>query len=109
MTMNRAAGAAECTLFDADSHYYEARDAFSRHLDPKLGERTVMEVIVDGRVRHVVGGRLNHAVTNPTFDPVSKPGALYRYFRGNPDGRDLQEYHADAEPIRPEYRDRDSR
>ncbi|HLN17509.1 MAG TPA: amidohydrolase family protein [Acidimicrobiales bacterium] len=93
------------TVFDADNHYYEAPDAFTRHLDPRLGERAVMEVQVGGRVRHVVGGRLNHAVTNPTFDPVTRPGALYGYFRGNPEGKSLREYLADAEPIRAEYRD----
>jgi predicted TIM-barrel fold metal-dependent hydrolase len=92
-------------LFDADNHYYEARDAFTRHLPPKMAERTVTEVTINGRVRHLIGGRLNHAVTNPTFDPVSKPGALYSYFRGNPDGKDLRALLSDAEPIRPEYRE----
>jgi hypothetical protein len=97
--------AARPALFDADNHYYEARDAFTRHISPRLAERTVMEVTIGGRVRHVIGGQLNHAVTNPTFDPVSKPGALYGYFRGNPDGRDLRELLSDSERIRPEYRD----
>ena len=101
--------AAPLNLFDADNHYYEARDAFTRHLDPRMAERTVMEVTINGRVRHVIGGRLNHAVTNPTFNPVSKPGALYAYFRGNPEGKDLRQLLADAEPIRPEYRDPESR
>jgi predicted TIM-barrel fold metal-dependent hydrolase len=96
-------------LFDADNHYYEARDAFTRHRPPRLAERTVMEVIVNGRVRHVIGGRLNHAVTNPTFDPVSKPGALYAYFRGNPEGKGLRELLSDTEPIRPEYREPEAR
>ena len=27
--------------FDADNHYYEAIDAFTRHLDPELGPRIV--------------------------------------------------------------------
>jgi predicted TIM-barrel fold metal-dependent hydrolase len=92
-------------LFDADNHYYEARDAFTRHLPPRMAERTVTEVTINGRVRHLIGGKLNHAVTNPTFDPVSKPGALYAYFRGNPDGKGLRELLSDAEPIRPEYRE----
>jgi predicted TIM-barrel fold metal-dependent hydrolase len=96
---------ARTALFDADNHYYEARDAFTRHLARGMGERTVMEVTINGRVRHLIGGRLNHAVTNPTFDPVSKPGALYGYFRGNPEGKDLRELLSDAEPIRPEYRE----
>jgi predicted TIM-barrel fold metal-dependent hydrolase len=97
------------TLFDADNHYYEARDAFTRHLPPGMAERTVMEVTINGRVRHLIGGRLNHAVTNPTFDPVSKPGALYGYFRGNPEGKDLRALLSDAEPIRAEYREPEAR
>jgi predicted TIM-barrel fold metal-dependent hydrolase len=97
------------TLFDADNHYYEARDAFTRHLPSGMAERTVMEVTINGRVRHLIGGRLNHAVTNPTFDPVSKPGALYAYFRGNPEGKDLRALLSDAEPIRAEYREPEAR
>ena len=26
-------------IFDADNHYYEAEDAFTRHLDPKMRRR----------------------------------------------------------------------
>jgi len=102
-------GAERHPLLDADNHYYEARDAFTRYLPPRTAERTVMEVTVNGRVRHVIGGRLNHAVTNPTFNPVSKPGALYAYFRGNPDGKDLRALLSDAEPIRPEYQNPQAR
>jgi predicted TIM-barrel fold metal-dependent hydrolase len=102
-------GAERHLLFDADNHYYEARDAFTRYLTPQQAERTVMEVTVNGRVRHVIAGRLNHAVTNPTFNPVSKPGALYAYFRGNPEGKDLRALLADAEPIRPEYQSPEAR
>ena len=28
-------------VFDADNHYYEALDAFTRHLDPTLGARVI--------------------------------------------------------------------
>ena len=28
-------------VFDADNHYYEALDAFTRHLDPTLGPRVI--------------------------------------------------------------------
>jgi hypothetical protein len=28
-------------VFDADNHYYEAEDAFTRHLPPELGPRCV--------------------------------------------------------------------
>lgn len=95
--------------FDADNHYYEALDAFTRHLDPSLGDRCVQWAQVGGRRYHVVGGVLSKAVANPTFDPVAKAGAMHDYFRGNPDGRDPLSFLTDREPCRPEYRDRDAR
>jgi predicted TIM-barrel fold metal-dependent hydrolase len=95
--------------FDADNHYYEALDAFTRHLDPAWGPRTVQWAEIDGRRYHVVGGRVSRAVVNPTFDPVARPGVLKDYFRGNPDGADPLELLRARERIRPEYRDRDAR
>jgi len=95
--------------FDADNHYYEALDAFTRHLDPKLGPRCVQWAEINGRQYHVVGGRVSHAVVNPTFDPIAKAGAMHDYFRGNPEGKSPLEFLRDREPIRPEYRDRDVR
>jgi predicted TIM-barrel fold metal-dependent hydrolase len=96
-------------VFDCDNHYYEALDAFTRHLDPVLGPRCVQWCEIDGRSYHVVGGRVSRAVTNPTFDPIAKPGAMYDYFRGNPEGRNPLEFLRDREPIRSAYRDRDAR
>jgi predicted TIM-barrel fold metal-dependent hydrolase len=95
--------------FDADNHYYEALDAFTRHLDPRHGPRTIQWAEIGKRKYHVVAGRVSHAVVNPTFDPVAKPGALHDYFRGNPDGRSPLDFLRDRERIRPEYRDRDAR
>lgn len=95
--------------FDADNHYYEAEDAFTRHLDPKLGPRVIQWCQIGKRKYHVIGGQVSHAVTNPTFDPVSPPGAMAEYFRGNPSGKLPMEYLAHHEPIRPAYRDRDAR
>lgn len=95
--------------FDCDNHYYEALDAFTRHLDPALGPRCVQWCEIDGRQYHVVGGRVSRAVTNPTFDPIAKAGAMHDYFRGNPDGKSPLEFLREREPIRPEYRDRDAR
>jgi predicted TIM-barrel fold metal-dependent hydrolase len=95
--------------FDADNHYYEAVDAFTRHLDPKLGPRIIQWAQIDGRMYHVIAGKVSRAVVNPTFDPVAKAGAMAEYFRGNPSGRSPAEYLRDREPIRPEYRDRSAR
>ena len=96
-------------VFDADNHYYEARDAFTRHLDPKLGARAVQWAEIDGRQYHVVGGKISRAVTNATFDPIAKPGALHDFLRGRGDGRSAYALLRDHEPIRAEYLDRDAR
>ena len=96
-------------VFDADNHYYEAPDAFSRHLDPALAPRCIQWAEIDGRSYHVIGGRVSRAVSNATFDPVSKPGCLYDYFRGNTVGVNPLALLRDSEPVRPEYRDRDAR
>ncbi len=95
--------------FDCDNHYYEALDAFTRHLDPALGPRCVQWCDIDGRKYHVVGGKVSRAVTNATFDPIAKAGAMHDYFRGNPDGKSPLEFLREREPICAEYRDRDAR
>jgi len=98
------------TTFDADNHYYEATDAFTRHLDPTMARRAMQWAEIDGRRRLLVAGTVNRFIPNPTFDPVAKPGALDEYFRGrNPDGKGMAALFGDLEPIRPEYRDRDAR
>lgn len=95
--------------FDCDNHYYEAPDAFTRHVDPKWHRRCVQWCEIEGRKYHVVGGKVSHAVANPTWDPIAKPGALHDYFRGNPDGRSPLEMLKDREPLPAEYMDRDAR
>ncbi len=92
-------------VWDADNHYYEALDAFTRHLAPGDGPRCVQWATIEGRQYHVLGGKVSRAVANPTFDPISKPGCLSEYFRGNPNNVNPLELLADHEPIRPEYRD----
>jgi predicted TIM-barrel fold metal-dependent hydrolase len=95
--------------FDADNHYYEALDAFTRHLNPAYGPRTVQWCEINGRKYHVVGGKVSHAVVNPTFDPVAKAGAMHDYFRGNPDQKSPLEFLREREPIPAAYRDKDAR
>lgn len=70
--------------FDCDNHYYEAIDAFTRHLDPAHGPRCVQWAEIGKRKYHVVGGKISRAVTNATFDPIAMPGAMYEYFRETP-------------------------
>jgi hypothetical protein len=97
-------------LFDCDNHYYEAEDAFTRHVPRKMQSRCVQWVQMDGKRRHLVAGKLNHAVGNPTFNPISKPGVLREYYRGNPENKTFYELiRSKLEPLPPEYMDRDAR
>ena len=100
---------ADARPFDADNHYYEALDAFTRHLDPAWGPRTLEWAEINGRRYHVLGGKVSRAVVNPTFDPVASPGVLKDYFRGNPNGDDPLELLKARDRIKDEYRDRDAR
>jgi predicted TIM-barrel fold metal-dependent hydrolase len=95
--------------FDCDNHYYESEDAFTRHVPEEMRARVVQWAEVNGRKYHVVGGKLSKAVTNPTWDPIAKPGALHKYFRGNPEGKNPMEYLKDREPLPAAYIDRDAR
>ena len=61
-------------VFDADNHYYEAEDAFTRYLDPALGPRCVQWAEIDGRRYHVVGGRVSRCLRMITG---------FRPFQGN--------------------------
>jgi predicted TIM-barrel fold metal-dependent hydrolase len=105
-----AGPAVDYPTFDADNHYYEATDAYTRHIDPAMAKRAMQWAEIDGRTRLLVGGKVNRFIPNPTFDPVARPGSLDEYFRGrNPEARDMRSLFGELEPIRPEYRDRDAR
>jgi predicted TIM-barrel fold metal-dependent hydrolase len=94
---------------DADNHYYEPLDAFTRHLDKAFRTRGVRPVQDGKRVELLVGGQVNRFVPNPTFDPIIVPGCLDPLFRGQiPEGVDPRSL-MQVEPLRAEYQDRDRR
>jgi predicted TIM-barrel fold metal-dependent hydrolase len=98
-------------VFDADNHFYEPKDAFTRHLDPSMRKRTMQWATIDGKERLLVAGSVNRFIPNPTFENVSKPGALADYFRAKAGVGDMRAAFGELEPIeqRPEYRDRAAR
>ena len=95
--------------FDADNHYYEALDAFTRYQPPSMRRRGV-QVLRDGKRAYVlVADKVNRFIPNPTFDPVIVPGCIELMFRGQvPPGVDPAGM-SKVEPIHPEYQDRDER
>jgi predicted TIM-barrel fold metal-dependent hydrolase len=95
--------------FDADNHYYEPLDAFTRYLDPTFAHRGVQVVKKGSHTEILIGGRLNEFIPNPTFDPVIVPGCMDQQFRGQvPEGVDPRSMLKVA-PISPEYRDHNAR
>lgn len=96
---------------DADNHYYESLDAFTRHMPREFARRGV-RVVRDGkRVEVVMGDKVNRFIPNPTFDPIIVAGCLDLFFRGQiPDGIDPRTVQQ-VEPLdrHPEYQDRDAR
>ena len=88
--------------FDADNHYYESMDAFTRHVPKAMQPRCVQWAEINGHKHHIVGGKLAHAVANPTWNPIAKPGAIADFLRGNPLKIDPKALLKDREPL-PDY------
>ncbi len=95
--------------FDCDNHYYEAEDAFTRHVPKNMRARCVQWAEIEGRKRHIVGGKVSYAVTNPTWDPIAKPGSISDFLRGNPNKLKPEELLSDPEPLPDCYINRDAR
>jgi len=60
-------------IFDADNHFYETSDAFTRYL-PKHLEGLFKYVEVDGRTKLAINDRISEYIPNPTFEVVAPPG-----------------------------------
>jgi predicted TIM-barrel fold metal-dependent hydrolase len=93
-------------LFDADNHYYEAEDAFLRHLDPRLANKAPRWVQTpDGRRRLLFGDRMNRFLgADPTFGVVAQAGILPQGHAGHVALQD-----GELIPTPPEYRERSAR
>ncbi len=102
------------TIFDADNHYWETVDSFTRHRDPAFAERGVRLVDLDGSgtPRYVfANGRVHPIIPGPgDVHPRPRPGALYDYFAGRSDKARLGNELACEDPTaHPEWFDRDAR
>src|SRR3954447_16058711 len=65
---------------DADNHFYETRDAFTKFL-PDAYKGAIKYVEVDGRTKIAVRNVISDYIPNPTFDVVARPGAQGEYSR----------------------------
>jgi predicted TIM-barrel fold metal-dependent hydrolase len=102
-------------LIDADNHYYEAEDAFTRHGDESV--KRYVKWIQDGKRRNLMfGGNLSDTPANPTFNPIAKPGAFHQRLKDLESGKGRDEnwefaksQYGQLEPLPDAYRQRDVR
>ena len=72
-------------VFDADNHFYETTDAFTRYL-PKEYSDVIKYVEVKGRTKLAIKNVISEYIPNPTFNVVAPPGAdELKYKLQNPD------------------------
>jgi predicted TIM-barrel fold metal-dependent hydrolase len=99
------------TIFDADNHYWETSDAFTRHRDAKFANRGVTLVDIDGKARYTFGERLHPIIPGPGDVHLRpRPGALHDYFAGRSSKARVGNELACEEPSEhPEWFDPDAR
>ncbi len=83
-------------IVDADNHYYEPDDCFTRHMEARFSDRAInirrpapdpdgAEQDTDGRrpygTVHIGDERLKYFTATPS-DATGRPGALQTYFQG---------------------------
>lgn len=106
-------------LFDADNHYYEAEDAFTRYASERMKAGRYVRWLTEGdgkRRRLFFGDREARTIGNPTFNPVARPGVYYETLKNLQFGKDLEigkerprSVYGELVPLDPAYQDRTAR
>ena len=70
-------------LFDADTHYYEPDDCFTRHIEARFRQQTVwIDRRADAPGRMYVGSERCHFFSVGASDSVGPPGIMKAFLRG---------------------------
>ena len=95
-------------LYDADNHYCEPRDCFTRYIEPEFRDRAVVAVTDDdGRERVMVGSTPFTFLEAPFRDQWARPGSLREMLKAMSSGSFVE---SDVVvPVDPAYVDRDAR
>jgi hypothetical protein len=103
----------DLAMFDADEHYYEAEDAFTRYASQRMEKEKLVRWMTEAdgkRRRLMVAGQEANVIGNPTFNPITAPGIYHETLRRLEVGQDRSAAaYGQLEPIRAEYRDRQAR
>ena len=97
-------------IVDGDNHYYESRDAFTRHIEPKFRDRAVRVVSDESGERIWIGEREFHFLddTFSSFDRTLRPGSLREFLKSLGSNR-LVEPESVEIPMDPAFTSRDAR
>src|SRR5215469_7051467 len=105
----------EYKLVDADNHYYEAEDAFTRYGSDDV-KRYVRWVQDDKRKHLSFGGQLSTVPPNPTFNPIAKAGAFHQRLKDLEAGKGREgdwefskSQYGELVPLPQAYRHKDAR
>jgi predicted TIM-barrel fold metal-dependent hydrolase len=102
-------------LIDADNHYYEAEDAFTRYGDGEVNR--FVRWLAQGKRRYILFGDVMQTIApNPTFSKVDKPGSMHKRLKElaaggerNLDMNDPKRYEGVLEELPAHCRDREVR
>jgi predicted TIM-barrel fold metal-dependent hydrolase len=99
----------EYGLFDADNHYYEPPDCFTRYIEPKYRDKAIELKSVAGAEPQVFVGDKPFTFLTGGFagDTVAKAGALRELLHRMKTG--VSDEGAVQEPMQPAYQNREAR
>jgi predicted TIM-barrel fold metal-dependent hydrolase len=102
--------ALDYALSDADNHYYEPDDCFTRHIAPAFRDRAVRVARTpdDPYGRIFIGDQRAHFMRVAAGDHVGPPGHLQAFFRGEVERGHVTDAAIDAKEY-PEFMARDAR
>jgi predicted TIM-barrel fold metal-dependent hydrolase len=95
---------------DADNHYYETPDCFTRHIEAEFRDKAITTRRRDDGSWEVKIGSTPFTFFDPKFDSTNPPGSLLSILHAkdaDPDFKWSDSYS--AENMRPEYKDRELR
>jgi predicted TIM-barrel fold metal-dependent hydrolase len=95
-------------IFDADNHYYEPADCFTRFMPSDQMDEAIRVVEGDDRSEVLVGDRPFSFLKEPFSATHAKPGSLREMLSNMKSGVSIEENTA-IEAVQPEYRNRDAR
>ena len=97
-------------IYDADNHYYEPDDCFTRHIEARFRERTVrIDRSRPGPGTMFVGDERCHFFSVGAGDSVGPPGAMKEFLRGGTEEGGSPSLRPIDGLAVPEFTDRDAR